>query len=473
MTKQNYTIVVIEDDPLVNRTVEGILADKYNRVITYTEPQQAIDELHILSPDLVLLDIFLGHFNGLDILEMLRKQAYTMPVIMMTAFSDIKMAVRAMKLGAEDFIVKPLDLEQLEVSVERTLKNYDLRRQVDILSEQLRREQPSEILGNSEGMLKALELAKIVAAVPDTTVLIRGESGTGKELLGRYIHLNSPRAKGPFVTINCGAIPRELAENELFGYERGAFTGATEKIKQGKFEQAHHGTILFDEIAELTQDLQVKLLRVLQEKSFYRLGGSKEITVDVRVIASTNRDLEKLVEEEKFREDLYYRLDVARIHLPPLKERGNDIIMLATSFVKEFNKKFARNVTGFTPEAVGILKNYSWKGNVRELRNCIERVMLLETGDIITKDALNFLKTSIMTPAISGKPIEIKDGQHYLQVSKTGVSMADVVKDLIIQTLKITNGNQIKAAKLLGISRAKLRYRIEQLGITISGKNIS
>lgn len=474
MAKQNYTIVVIEDDPLVNRTVEGILADKYNRVITYTDPQQALDELHVLSPDLILLDIFLGHFNGLDILEMLRKQGYTMPVIMMTAFSDIKMAVRAMKLGAEDFIVKPLDLEQLEVSVERTLQNYDLRRQVDILSEQLKQEQPSEILGNSEGMQKALELAKIVAAVPDTTVLIGGESGTGKELLGRFIHMNSPRAKGPFVTINCGAIPRELAENELFGYERGAFTGATEKIKPGKFEQAHHGTILFDEIAELSLDLQVKLLRVLQEKSFYRLGGTKEITVDVRVIASTNRDLEKLVEEEKFREDLYYRLNVARINLPPLRERGNDIILLATAFVKEFNKKFAKNVSGFTPEAVELMKNYPWKGNVRELRNCIERVMLLETGDIITKESLSFLRAS-MSPIVGAakQPIEIKDGQHYLQISKTGVPMANVVKDLIIQTLKITNGNQIKAAKLLGISRAKLRYRIEQLGINISGKNIS
>ncbi len=474
MGKQNYTIVVIEDDPLVNRTVEGILADKYNRVITYTDPQRALDELHILSPDLILLDIFLGHFNGLDILEMLRKQGYTMPVIMMTAFSDIKMAVRAMKLGAEDFIVKPLDLEQLEVSVERTLQNYDLRRQVDILSEQLKQEQPSEILGNSEGMQKALELAKIVAAVPDTTVLIGGESGTGKELLGRFIHMNSPRAKGPFVTINCGAIPRELAENELFGYERGAFTGATEKIKPGKFEQAHHGTILFDEIAELSLDLQVKLLRVLQEKSFYRLGGTKEITVDVRVIASTNRDLEKLVEEEKFREDLYYRLNVARIHLPPLRERGNDIVLLATAFVKEFNKKFAKNVSGFTAEAVELMKSYPWKGNVRELRNCIERVMLLETGDIITKESLSFLRAS-MTPVIgtAKQPVEIKDGQHYLQISKTGVPMANVIKDLIIQTLKITNGNQIKAAKLLGISRAKLRYRIEQLGINISGKNIS
>jgi two-component system, NtrC family, response regulator AtoC len=474
MPKQNYTVVVIEDDPLVNKTVEGILADKYTRVATFTEAQQALDDLHVISPDLVLLDIFLGHFNGLDILEQLRKQGYTMPVIMMTAFSDIKMAVRAMKLGAEDFIVKPLDLEQLEVAVERALQNYDLRRQVDILSEQLRQEQPNEILGNSEGMQKAMELAKIIASTDDTTVLVGGESGTGKELMARYIHMNSPRQRGPFITINCGAIPRELAENELFGYERGAFTGATEKVKQGKFEQAHHGTILFDEIAELSMDLQVKLLRVLQERSYFRLGGAKEISVDVRVIASSNRDLEKLVEEGKFREDLFYRLNVARITLPPLRERGNDIILLATSFVKEFNKKFGKSVTGFSPESVEILKTYNWKGNIRELRNCIERVMLLESNGLITKESLSFLRTTMTVPSVGGKPsVQIKDGQHYLQISRTGVSMGNVIRDLIIQTLNLTGGNQIKAAKLMGVSRAKLRYRIEQLGINISGKNIS
>lgn len=472
MSKHNYSIVVIEDDPLVNSTVREILAAKYTKVTTFTDAQQAQDELHIIGPDLILLDIFLGHANGLDILEQLRKQGYTMPVIMMTAFSDIKMAVRAMKLGAEEFIVKPLDLEQLEVAVERALQNYDLRRQVDILSEQLRKEQPNEILGSSEGMRKAMDMAKIVASADDTTCMILGESGTGKELMARFIHENSPRARGPFITINCGAIPRELAENELFGYERGAFTGATEKIKQGKFEQAQHGTILFDEIGELSMELQVKLLRVLQERKFYRLGGAKEISVDVRVVASTNRDLEKLVEEQKFREDLFYRLNVARIHLPALRERGQDVIMLATSFVREFNSKFSKNVTGFSPEAVETLINYHWRGNVRELRNVIERIVLLESGDLITKESLSFLKISGAAPQQQQKPtMEMKEGEHYLQISKAGASMGNILKDLILQTLKITSGNQIKAAKLLGISRAKLRYRIEQLGIDVTGKS--
>ncbi len=473
MQLQNYTLVVIEDDPLVNLTVKEILSGKYNRVITYTDANQAYNELPLIGPDLVLLDIFLGPANGLDILENLRKQGYMMPVIMMTAFSDIKMAVRAMKLGAEDFIVKPLDLEQLEVAVDRALQNFDLRRKVDLLSEKLKEEQPNVILGESEGIRKALEIGRIVASA-DTTALIVGESGTGKELLARFIHDNSNRAKGPFVTINCGAIPRELAENELFGYEKGAFTGATEKIRPGKFEQAQHGTILFDEIAELSLELQVKLLRVLQERKYYRLGGQKEISVDVRVIASTNRDLEKLVEEGKFREDLFYRLDVAKLTLPPLRERGSDILLLATAFIKEFNKKFNKNVTGYTPEAANILQNYQWKGNIRELRNVIERVVLLETDNIITKESLHFLKPSSPLTVTTDKPaIELKEGEHRLFIAKNGVTMASVLKDLIIQTLKITNGNQIKAAKILGVSRAKLRYRIEQLEINISGKNIN
>ncbi|MFA6570719.1 MAG: sigma-54 dependent transcriptional regulator [Bacteroidota bacterium] len=470
MALQNYTIMVIEDDPLVNSTIREILKDKYTKVLTFTDAQAAHDELFVISPDLILLDIFLGHANGLDILEQLRKDGYTMPVIMMTAFTDIKMAVRAMKLGAEDFIVKPLDLEQLEVALERALQNYDLRRQVDLLSEKLREDNPSEILGNSPGMQKAMEMAKIVASA-DTTALILGESGTGKELIARFIHENSNRAKGPFITINCGAIPRELAENELFGYERGAFTGAIEKIKQGRFEQAQHGTILLDEIAELSLELQVKLLRVLQERKFYRLGGAKEISVDVRVIASTNKELETLVEEGKFREDLFYRLNVARIPLPLLRDRGGDIMILSTSFVKEFNKKFAKNITGFSPEAVDLLQNYPWKGNIRELRNVLERIVLLHTGDVITKESLSFLKSvPPPTQTVTVPTKELAEGQHYLQIADSGVSMGNVLKDLIEQTLKITNGNQIKAAKLLSISRAKLRYRLEQLGIDNSGK---
>ncbi len=470
--KQNYTIVVIEDDPLVNSTVESILSQKYSKVVTFMDPNEGIEELHTLNPDLVLLDIFLGYANGLDILEQLRNEGYNMPVVIMTAFSDIKMAVRAIKLGAEDFIVKPLDLEQLELTIDRALKNFDLKRKVNILQHEIKKEQSHEIIGNSEKMQKAMEMGKIFSAADDTTVLILGESGTGKELMARYIHDNSPRAKGPFVTINCGAIPRELAENELFGYEKGAFTGATEKVKQGKFEQAQHGTILLDEIAELSLELQVKLLRVLQERKFYRLGGAKEISVDVRVIASTNKLLEDLVEEDKFREDLFYRLNVARIELPALRDRGEDIITIATSFINTFNKKFGKNIKGFNAEGANIILNYGWKGNIRELRNVIERIVLLEQGDYITKDSLAFLNHSTIAHTETNEVIKLEEGRHHLAISSTGVLMSNVLKDLLVQTLKLTGGNQIQAAKLLGVSRSKLRYRIEQLGINISGKHI-
>jgi two-component system response regulator AtoC len=475
MALQNYTILIIEDDPLVNKTIKDALTTKYTRVFSYLNAGEALNDINLISPDIILLDIFLGPHNGLEILEQLRSQGYTVPVIIMTATNDIKMAVRAIKLGAEDFIVKPLDLEQLEIAVDKALQNYDLRRQVEILTDKLKEEQPSEIIGNCEQIKKVLNIAKIVAGT-DSTVLIIGETGTGKELLAKYIHRNSPRARGPFIAINCGAIPKDLAESEFFGYEKGAYTGATEKFKQGKFELANHGTIFLDEISELSLELQVKLLRVLQERRFYRLGGTKEISVDVRVIASTNKVLEDLVEQGKFREDLFYRLNVARLELPPLRERGDDIMLLATAFVKEFNKKFGKKVSGFTPEAVNILRNYQWKGNIRELRNVIERVVLLESEDIISKDSLSFLKVSDSVPQTSlGEQAtpELKPGEHKLIISKQGATMNNVVRDLIIQTLRLVNGNQIKAAKILGISRAKLRYRIEQLGINISGKIIN
>ncbi len=472
MAKQPYVIVVLEDDPLVNSTVKSVLEESYSEVHVFSDAKEAIETIDDLRPDLLLLDIFLGHYNGLEILQELRDNGHQVPVIMMTAFSDIRMAVRAMRLGAEDFIVKPLDLEQLELTVERALEKYELKRQVDVLSERLETEQPDEVIGVSDGIKAALEVSRIVANA-DTTALILGETGTGKELFARYIHKNSQRSKGPFITINCGAIPKELAENELFGYEKGAFTGATEKVKQGRFEQAHRGTILLDEVGELGLDLQVKLLRVLQERKYYRLGGLKEISVDVRVIAATNQNLERLVEEGKFREDLYYRLNVATIDLPSLRNRTEDIIPIASSFIKEFNAKFSKSITGFTPEAVQILQNYYWKGNIRELRNVIERVMLLESQSVISKESLAFLKpssapASLQTQLQKQKPIELESGEHLLHISKEGALWNNVVKDLILQTLKITEGNQIQAAKVLNISRAKLRYRIEQLNIKVT-----
>jgi len=461
----NYTLLIVEDDPQLGASLQAYLSRRYRKVHWFTDPMRVFEQFPTLRPDLVLLDIFLGRYNGLDILEKLREEGFTTPVIVITAFSDIKMAVRAMKLGAEDFIVKPIEIEQLEIAIERALRHYDLRRHVQLLEEQLRLEQPHDIIAVSEGLRSALALAQTLAPV-DTTVLIVGETGTGKELLARYIHRHSTRASAPFVVINCGAIPRELAESELFGYERGAFTGAFEKMHPGKFELADRGTIFLDEISELPLELQVKLLRVLQDRSFYRLGGKEEIQVDVRVIAATNRDLEQMVREGKFREDLYYRLNVAVITVPPLRERPEDILPLATAFVNEFNKKFNKRITGFTPEAVALLLAYPWRGNVRELRNAIERAVLLEPSEVITRETLSFLRTRTFGGGSSDafetlKRFELPPGEHFLAISPYGVSYDEVIKDLIRQALTYAKGNVSKAAKLLRITRDKLEYRLK------------
>jgi len=468
----NYTLLIIEDDPTVGASLENYLQLRYRRVYWIPDALTALAELPRLRPDLVLLDIFLGERNGLDVLEQLRTEGFKAPVVVITAFSDVKMAVRAMKLGAEDFIVKPIDLEQLELILERALRNYDLRRHAQLLEEQLRLEHPYDIVAVSESLRLALSQAKLFAPV-DTTVLITGETGTGKELFARFIHRNSPRASGPFVVINCGAIPRELAESELFGYERGAFTGAFEKLHPGKFEQADRGTLFLDEISELPLELQVKLLRVLQERSFYRLGGREEVHVDVRVIAATNRDLEQMVREGKFREDLYYRLNVAVIHIPPLRERPEDILPLATAFVNEFNRRFNKRITGFTPEAVALLLSYPWRGNVRELRNAIERAVLLEQGEVITHESLGFLRARVEeadsprkgSPLPTLAMLRLPPGQHLLCLSEEGAPYHAVVSDLFRQTLALTQGNVSRAAQLLQLSRQTFQYKLKQYGI--------
>ncbi len=455
-----FKVMVIDDDNLFNQSITQVLNDSGYEVVSYLSGEEALRDLRNESPDVVLLDIFLKGENGIDVLKQLKHEEPGLPVIMITAYSDVNLAVQAIKLGAEDFILKPLDFEHLEITMQKAIKNIKLQREVQQLKEQLF-EYAGEyrIIGQSKGLLEALRLAEKYACGDDTTVLITGETGTGKELIARYIHDKSSRRDGPFIAINCGAIPKDLIESELFGYERGAFTGATEKMKQGKFELAHGGTILLDEVGELSPEAQVKLLRVLQDKKFYRLGGTKEISVDVRVIASTNKDLKKEVEEGRFRSDLYYRLNVATIHLPPLRERKEDIPSLVMSFIMEFNKKFGKNFTGVDDKAMEMLQSYHWPGNIRELRNTIERITLIENDTKIRAEHLThfqFQKAEIHAN---------NENEFVLKIPPTGVTMDKVLRELIIQTLRITNGNQIQAAKILGITRSKLRYRMEQLKI--------
>jgi len=460
MDKNKYDILIIDDDELLNQTFNRALKQSGYIVHSCLKGEEAIKKVFDISPDLILLDIYLGNMNGIHILEDMRSKGITTPVIIITAYSDIELAVKAVKLGAEDFVVKPIDIDHLELIVSRSLTNQKLKKEVVSLKEIIKTQDETnfgKIIGKSKTFVSMLEIAKSFAKSGDTTVLIEGESGTGKELIARLIHSHSKRCEGPFISINCGAIPKDIAESEFFGYEKGAFTGASDKTRQGKFEIANGGTILLDEIGDLYPDMQVKLLRVLQEKKYYRLGGSKEVTVDVRIIAATNRDLKREVEAGRFREDLYFRLNVASLKAPPLRERKDDIPLLINFFVEEFNLKFGKNFKGCEDNALRLLMDLDWKGNIRELRNAIERVMLIENDILIRRAYLNFLDLNT---------IKIEQENDFdLKIPQAGISIDKVIRSLILQTLDITQGNQMEAARILGLTRSKLRYRMQQLGI--------
>ncbi len=454
-------ILIIDDDNLVCISLKKALTRLDNEVDICMEGEKAIHAIKTYEPDLILLDIYLTTHNGLELLKTIKNEGIDSPVIMITGYADVNIAVSAIKGGALDFLLKPIDMEQLQLVIEKAMENIRLRDEVNKLNTLLEEDYLSkEFFGKSRKMQKLVNSVEKLAKSSDTTILIEGESGTGKEMFARFIHQRSPRNNKAFIQINCSAIPKELAESEFFGHEKGAFTGASNKTKLGKFELASGGTILLDEIGELTLDLQVKLLRVLQEKKFYRVGGEREIKVDVRVLAATNRDLEEEVAKGNFREDLFYRINVANVHVPSLKERTEDLPYLAYSFLMEFAKKFNNNVTNIDDKALDILKGHEWKGNIRELRNIMERVMLLADEDTIKDYHLNFLADKI-------EANDSKSGQFNLEIPPNGIKMEVVLKDLILKTLNITDGNQVKAAKILGLSRSKLRYRMEQFDIEV------
>lgn len=458
-------ILIIDDDNLVCLSLKRVLTKFGYDVAICMEAENTFQSIDLHQPDLILLDIYLTAHNGLDILKDIQSKHSYIPVIMITGYSDVQIAVKAMKTGARDFLLKPIDLEQLRLVIGRVEAQLSLKQEVHALrSITMGSELSNEQFGKSRLIQRVIGITEKLAASGDTTILLEGESGTGKEVLAKYIHQKSPRANGVFIPINCAAIPKELAESELFGHEKGAFTGAAQRTKPGKFELADRGTILLDEIGELSLDLQVKLLRVLQEKRFYRLGGEKEINVDVRVIAATNRNLEEEVKKGTFREDLYYRLNVAKVNIPPLRERKEDVRMFAMAFVHEFAQKFNRNNINLSDDAMVLLENQYWKGNIRELRNAIERAMLLLDGDELKEKHFSFLQS------VKEAKTEKDNDVFMLKIPREGISIDVVIKNLILQTLELTKGNQVRAAKILGLSRSKLRYRMEQLGIEVTKK---
>jgi DNA-binding NtrC family response regulator len=448
-------VLVVDDEELIRWSLsERLRADGHDVV----EAGSAAEALERAADgvDLVLLDYKLPDEDGVAVLRKLRELDPDTLVIMLTAHRDVSLVVEAMKAGASDYATKPFDLDDIALRVSRALETTRMRRELRTLRAGLSRPYSlGSIIGESEPMQRAKALVRKVATSPGSTVLITGESGTGKDLVAKVIHYNSSRAARPFLNITSSALPEMLMESELFGHERGAFTDARQQ-KRGLFEQADEGTVFLDEIGEMAPILQAKLLRFLEEKAFRRVGGMADIHVDVRVIAATNRNLEETVKEGKFREDLYYRLNVLRLEMPPLRVRQDDIALLAQHFVETFSREFRRPVRGLSQAAEAVLRAYSWPGNVREMRNLIERAVLLAEHDILEPADFDSLHTAHAAPGAG----------HGFELPAGGVILEDVERHFVVQALERAGGNQTRAATLLGLHRDQIRYRIEKFALT-------
>ena len=450
------SILVVDDEVGARESLRMVLKTDYE-VSLAKDAEEAFQKIAKQSPDVILLDIILPDMDGLKVLEKVKQKDPGAIVIMITATKTVKTAVEAMKLGAYDYITKPFDVDELRLIVNRAISTQALQNEVDYLREEIEKNYGfGNIIGESRLMHDIFGVVKQIAD-SKTTVLIMGESGTGKELVSRAIHYNSNRKDHPFVTINSAAIPDTLIESELFGYEKGAFTNALEK-KLGRFEIAQRGTLFLDEIGELSLATQAKILRFLEEKEFTRVGGSKTIKVDVRLITATNKDLPQLVKKNAFREDLYYRINVVPIIIPPLRDRKEDIPILAEHFRKKFNIENNKKVEGVSEQAIEMMMNYEWPGNVRELENLMERVIALTPNRIIQA---NELPISIVNVSkINGLKDSILDGKVTLLRAEE-----EFEKEIILDALNKTNNVQSHAADLLGISRRILKYKMDKLGI--------
>ena len=454
-----YKILVIDDEPILRESLDVALKTSGYDVLTARTGEEGLERFKKESPDLVLLDHWLPGINGDEVLRKIKEGDTEIPIIIMTAQGSIEMAVNLMKMGAFDFLVKPFELDQIEDLIKKGLERVRLKKEVEWLRAQYQEKfRSGGIIGVSQKMKEVLRLAEKVAQGSETTVLIEGETGTGKELLAEYIHFLSPRSSFPFIPINCGAIPKDLFESEVFGYEKGAFTGALEKGKMGKVEAAEKGTLFLDEVGELPPAAQVKVLRILDEKEYFKVGGVEKKKADVRIVAATNRDLESEVKKGNFRDDLYFRLNVVTLHIPPLRERKEDILPLFWFFVDRFNEQFKKGFVQISKEAEEKILSYPWTGNIRELRNAVERIVLLEKGDTILGKHLSFLSegTESSEEGMLFKP----------HLPTKGIVLGEVEKQYIVEALKIKKGNKFQAAKMLGISRSALLYRMGKYGIS-------
>ncbi len=462
-------VLVVDDEESIRKSLTGALKDEGYRVVTAGSGREGIDAIRAERPDVVLLDIWMPEMDGLEALKLIKAEWSDQLVIVMSGHGNIETAVKATKLGAFDFIEKPLSLERLLVLLQNVSNVQDLARENHALRKQI--EKNRSIIGQSSPMKQIQDMIRRVA--PTTgSVLVTGENGTGKELIAHGIHAFSQRFNKPFVEVNCAAIPEELIESELFGHEKGAFTGATQ-LRRGKFDLANGGTLFLDEIGDMSLKTQAKILRILQEQKFERVGGAQTISVDVRIVAATNKDLKQEIQKGSFREDLFYRLNVIPFVVPPLRERKEDIPLLAAHFLREFSASHGRPLRELTPEALQVLTAYPWPGNVRELKNLIERVIILTTEaeerqPIQAATLLGHLKDETFTVRIEETPIAaVPSAEAGGSAAATSLRDARQVfeKDFILKTLKENDWNVSKAAQVLGIERSHLHRKIKSFGI--------
>jgi DNA-binding NtrC family response regulator len=462
-TNKQEQILIVDDDQAIRWSLKEALQSWGFTAIEAGSVADGLTSFHTELPAAVLLDIDLPDGSGLDVLREIKREHPEAIVIMITGNVQVDNTISALRGGAYDFIGKPINLEELRVTIRNAIEARHLRREV----EQVRKERAREfnfrqIVGESPAMKKMLGLAAKVAESEVSSVLLQGESGTGKDLVAKAIHYGSQRAERPFVAVNCAALPATLIESELFGYEKGAFTDAKAR-KEGLFEQAEGGTLLLDEIGELELSLQAKLLRVLEEGAFRRVGGLKDIPLDVRVLAASNRDLKTESEAGRFRLDLYYRLSIIQIDIPPLRERGDDVLLLSQHYIDTIGSRIRRTpkITSLSPEVMDVFRHYNWPGNVRELRNVIERALILEDSDQITTEYLpgGLLGTSPIDHSATG----LEEVSARFVLPAEGISLDQAELSFVQQAINRSGGNQTRAAALLGISRDQLRYRLKKL----------
>lgn len=448
------TILIVDDEKSILKALQLTLENKY-RILSAGKGSRAIKLFQEEKPDLMLLDIGLPDMTGIEVLKAVKEKNPDALVIMVTAVEEVKTVVEAIKYGAYDYLVKPINSQELFLTAKNALESRRLKDQIKIIQQPDIDRYKFEFIGQSPEVKKMVEIAKKVSISIDTPVLITGESGSGKGVLARAIHYSTKKTPGPFITVNCGAIAKDLVESKLFGYERGAFTGARADGKKGHFEESAGGTLFLDEIGAMPVSAQAKLLRVLEDRKFSRVGGTKDIEVSSRIIAATNTELEDAVKQGQFRKDLFYRLNVIRIEVPILRERKDDIILLTRHFMTHYNNKLVKRINNISPEVKDFLLQYPWPGNVRELRNMVERIILLEDGDTILPEHIAFVSDLK----------EEKDGR-VTDISGDSLDYEEATKALIKKALKQTMGNVVETAQLINMPVHKLRYRIKKLNIS-------